>query len=319
MKTSGTADNDGLLPRSLFHLFNLDFLPPMPRIATNGIDLHYESFGAANAPAILLIMGLGAQLTRWNLELCDALVQRGFRVIRFDNRDCGLSTRCDGMGLPDIRALMQGGSLATLPYPLESMATDTIGLLDALGINQAHIVGASMGAAIAQIIAARYPERTHSLTSIMSSSGNPLLPPPTAAAAVALFAPLPATRDRASIVANAIGRYLAVASPGYPTPPEALQKLFGQEYDRGFYPQGVVRQLAALIANGDRRPLLRRITCPAIVLHGRSDPLIPLACGEDVANNIPNAQLRIIDGMGHDFPVALTDTFAEAICAAAGR
>lgn len=289
----------------------------MPRISSNAIELHYESFGATSAPAILLIMGLGAQLTRWNSELCDLLVERGFRVIRFDNRDCGLSTHCDGMALPDIGAALRSGSLPSVPYRLETMAADCIGLLDALKIDQAHIVGASLGAAIAQIIAARYPERTLSLTSIMSSSGNPLLPPPTPAAAVALFAPLPATRDRASIVADAIKRFLPVASPAYPTPLADLQKMFGEEFDRTFYPQGIARQLGALFANGDRRQFLRTISCPTVVLHGRNDPLIQVACGKDVASNIQNAEMRVIDGMGHDFPVALTRTFADAICAAA--
>ena len=291
----------------------------MPRIATNSIELYYESYGAASAPAVLLIMGLGSQLTRWNIELCDSLVARGFRVIRFDNRDCGLSTRCDGLPLPDLGAALRGGPLSVLPYSLETMAADSIGLLDALEIDQAHLVGASMGAGIAEIMAARYPDRVVSLTSIMSSSGNPGLPPPTAAAAMALFAPMPASRDRATIVADAIARYLPIASPDYPTPLEELQRMFGEEFDRGFYPQGVARQLGAILASGDRRPLLRSITCPTVVLHGRNDPLIQVACGEDVAKNIPNAELRVIDGMGHDFPVALTETFADAICAAAGR
>jgi pimeloyl-ACP methyl ester carboxylesterase len=221
------------------------------------------------------------------------------------------------MPLPDISAILRGGLLPALPYTLETMAADSIGLLDALEIEQAHIVGASMGGAIAQIVAAHYPERTLSLTSIMSSSGNPLLPLPTPAATTALLAPLPATRDRASIVADAIARHRPVASPDYPTPLHCLQKMFGDEYDRSFYPQGVARQLGALIAHGDRRPLLRSITCPTVVLHGRSDPLIQLACGEDVASNVPNAEMRVIEGMGHDFPVPLTTTFADAICAAA--
>lgn len=289
----------------------------MPRIACNQITLHYESFGPSSAPSILLIMGLGAQLTRWNVELCNELVERGFRVIRFDNRDCGLSTRCDEMPLPDIGAALRSGTLPVVPYTLETMAGDCIGLLDALKIDRAHIAGASMGAAIAQIIAASHPERTLSLTSIMSSSGNPMLPPPTPAAGMALFAPLPIARDRASIVADAIARYLPIASPGYPTPLEQLQTMFGQEYDRSFYPQGVARQLGALFANGDRRPQLKSISCPSVVLHGRNDPLIQLACGEDVARNIPNAEMRIIDGMGHDFPVALTAVYADAICRAA--
>jgi pimeloyl-ACP methyl ester carboxylesterase len=289
----------------------------MPRLSSNTIELHYESFGPASAPAILLIMGLGTQMTRWNLALCDLLVARGFRVIRFDNRDCGLSTHCDHLPLPDLGAAMRGASLAALPYTLDTMAADSVGLLDALKIDRAHIVGASMGGAIAQIVAARYPERTRSLTSIMSSSGNPLLPPPTPAATMALLAPLPPTRDRASLVADALARYLAVASPGYPTSRGALIKMFGDEIDRSFYPPGVVRQLAALIAQSDRRPLLRSISCPAVVLHGEDDPLIQLACGEDVASNIAGAELRVIAGMGHDFPLALTEVFADAICAAA--
>jgi len=291
----------------------------MPSIPANSIQLHYESFGASSAPTVLLIMGLGAQLTRWNIELCDLLVGRGFRVVRFDNRDCGLSTHCDGMPLPDIGAALRGGKLSILPYTLEDMAIDSIALLDALGIGRAHVVGASMGAAIAQIVAARYRERTLSLTSIMSSSGNPLLPPPTPAATVALFAPMPATRDRETIIADAIARYLPISSPGYPTPMPELRKMFGQEYDRSFYPQGTARQLGAIIANGDRRALLKGITCPTVVLHGKDDPLIPLPCGLDVASSIPNAEMRVIAGMGHDFPVALADTFASAICDAAAR
>ena len=211
--------------------------------------------------------------------------------------------------MPDISAALRGGLLSVLPY--------SVGLLDALKIDRAHLVGASMGAAIAQTIAARYPQRTRSLTSIMSTSGNPLLPPPTPAATMALFAPLPASRERASIVADAIKRHLAVASPDYPTPLADLERMFGEEFDNGFYPQGVARQLAALLASGDLRPLLRTIACPSVVVHGRDDPLIQLACGEDVANNIPQAQMRVIDGMGHDFPVALSEAFADAICAAA--
>jgi pimeloyl-ACP methyl ester carboxylesterase len=297
----------------------------MPRLpvnlesASNSIELEYESFGPAGAPAILLIMGLGAQLTRWNIELCDLLVARGYRVIRFDNRDCGLSTHCTALPLPDIAAALRGAPLSVLPYTLETMAADSIGLLDALGIEQAHLAGASMGASIAQIIAARFPERTLSLTSIMSSSGNPMLPPPAPAAAMALFAPLPARRDRESIIDDGIVRYRAIASPGYPTPPEALKQMFGQEYDRSYYPPGVARQLGAILANGDRRHLLKSIACPSVVLHGKEDPLIPPACGQDVARHIANAEMREIAGMGHDFPVALTGVFADAICAAAGR
>lgn len=291
----------------------------MTQAIANGITLEYQSFGSAKAPAILLIMGLGAHMIRWNQELCDLLVARGYRVIRFDNRDCGLSTHLDKAPLPDLGAALKSGRLPLAPYSLEDMAADSVGLLDALEIGRAHIVGASLGAAVAQLIAARHPERTLSLTSIMSSSGNPLLPPPTPAAALALFAPLPRGRDRDSIVADGIQRFRAVESPDYPTEESRLRRLFETEYDRGFYPQGVARQLAALMANGDRRPLLRTISVPTVVLHGAADPLIRAEGGKDVAKNIPGAELRIVEGMGHDFPVQLTETFADAITAAANR
>lgn len=290
----------------------------MTAILANKIELEYESFGREADPAILLIMGLGGHLTRWNLELCDLLVARGYRVIRFDNRDCGLSTHFSDAPVPDLRAL-QNGQPVTLPYTLDDLVADSVGLLDALGIQQAHVAGASMGGAIAQLAAANYPERVLSLTSIMSSSGNPALPAPTPAAATALFAPLPRQRDRESIVADSITRYETLESPAYPTDRGRLRQLFADEYERNFDPRGVARQLAALIANGDRRSLLQTITAPSVVLHGAADQLIPLACGEDVARNIPNAEFRIIDGMGHDFPVALSQVIGDAICAAAHR
>ena len=290
----------------------------MTAILANKIELEYESFGRDADPAILLIMGLGGHLTRWNLELCELLVARGYRVIRFDNRDCGLSTHFSDAPVPDLRAL-QNGQPVSLPYTLDDLVADSVGLLDALGIKQANVAGASMGGAIAQLAAANYPERVISLTSIMSSSGNPALPAPTPAAATALFAPLPRQRDRESIVADSITRYETLESPAYPTDRGRLRQLFADEYERNFDPRGVARQLAALIANGDRRSLLRSITAPSVVLHGAADQLIPVACGEDVARNIPNAELRIIDGMGHDFPVALSQVIGDAICAAAHR
>jgi pimeloyl-ACP methyl ester carboxylesterase len=290
----------------------------MASVPANGIRLEYESFGSERAPAIVLIMGLGAQMTRWNLELCELLVARGYRVIRFDNRDSGQSSHFDDTPVPDLRALQRGEPLA-VPYTLDDMAADSIGLLDALDIDRAYLAGASMGGAIAQIAAARYPTRLRSLTSIMSSSGNPALPPPTPAAASALFAPLPRQRDRESIVADSMARYATLESPAYPTERERLRRMFAAEYDRNFDPRGVGRQLAAIIASGDRRPLLQTITAPTVVVHGAADQLIPPACGEDVARHIAAAELRLIPGMGHDFPVALSAVIADAICAAAGR
>lgn len=290
----------------------------MASVAANGIRLAYESFGPERAPAILLIMGLGGQMTRWNVELCELLVGRGFRVIRFDNRDSGLSSHFDEAPVPDLRALQRGEAVA-VPYTLDDMATDSIGLLDALDIERAHLAGASMGGAIAQIAAASYPARVRSLTSIMSSSGNPDLPPPTPAAATALFAPLPRQRDRESIVADSIARYATLESPAWPTDRERLRQMFAAEYDRNFDPRGVGRQLAAIIASGDRRPLLQTITAPTVVVHGAADQLIPPACGKDVARHIAGAELRLIAGMGHDFPVALSALIADAIGTAAAR
>ena len=286
----------------------------------NNLQLEYESFGSSDAPAVLLIMGLGAQLLRWNPEICDGLVAAGYRVIRFDNRDCGLSTHFDEAPIPavgDVIAALRNGEKPAVPYTLDDMADDCVGLLDALGIGAAHIVGISMGGAIAQLVAAHHADRVLSLTCLMASSGNLALPGPTPEAAAALFAPLPRDRSRDSIVADGIRRFLVVASPDYPSDGAWLQQLFAREFERGFYPPGVARQLAAIIANGDRRPLLATIRVPTLVLHGAEDPLIPAACGEDIARHVPGARLHLIPGMGHDLPLALTGELFAAIVAVA--
>lgn len=283
------------------------------------LQLETERLGDPGHPAILLIQGLGTPLTRWPLPLCERLVAEGFQVIRFDNRDIGLSTKLDGLGLPDLAGFLQGLRPLTPLYTLADMAADSVALLDALGIRQAHVVGASMGGMIAQLLAALYPGRCLSLTSIMSSTGNPLLPPPTPAALQALFAPLPPIRDEAHMVAEWVRRQQVLMSPGYPTPVAELHAMFTAEYRRNFHPPGVARQLAALLTGGDRRCLLASLRIPAVVLHGESDPLIPVACGRDTAASIPGAELRTVPGMGHDFPVALVPQFAAAILAAARR
>lgn len=283
------------------------------------IRLEFECFGSDSAPTILLIMGLGAQMIRWPTELCETLAVAGFHVIRFDNRDCGLSTHMDGAFIPDVGTALRTGRMDAVPYTLEDMVADCVGVLDALAIHKAHIVGASMGGAIGQIVAATYPERTLSLTSIMSSSGNPLLPPPTPKAMLALMAPLPQKRDRDSIVGDSVARQIALTGPDYPMDPQYLQETLETEYERGFNPRGVIRQLAAIIANGDRRPLLQTIRTPTVILHGAADPLVPLECGRDVAKNISGADLHIVPGMGHDVPPALVSTFAKAITDLARR
>jgi pimeloyl-ACP methyl ester carboxylesterase len=301
----------------------------MSLIDIGTLKLEAVIHGKPDAPAILLIQGLGTPLTRWQPDMIGQLVEAGFRVIAFDSRDVGLSTKMDTLGLPDVQRMMSIPAFALplpimpvlpIPYTLADMAADAVGLLDALDIAAAHIVGASLGGMVAQWIAAWHPERCLSLTSIMSSSGNPLLPPPTPAALHALFAPLPGARDEASLVEDSIWRQKVVMSPAYPTPDEELRALFTTEYQRsGFHPTGVIRQLAALQMAGDRRPLLMRIDTPTVVLHGEDDPLIHLACGRDTAAIIPEAEFRPIPGMGHDFPKALAGTFAEAILAAARK
>jgi pimeloyl-ACP methyl ester carboxylesterase len=291
----------------------------MSLIDTGLLKLETVCRGDPGAPAILLIQGLGVPLTRWPTSLLERLADAGYRVICYDNRDSGLSDKMDALGFPDMQRLTRRLPLSTLPYTLMDMANDAVCLLDALETGPAHVVGASMGGMIAQLVAACYPQHCRSVVSIMSSSGNPLLPPPAPAALQTLFAPLPPVRNEAMIVADWVRRQQVLMSPAYPTPEAELTTLFTAEYRRSFHPAGVARQLAALCMGGDRRPLLATIRVPAVVLHGTDDPLIPVACGRDTALSIPGAQLRLIPGMGHDFPKALVPDFAEAILAAARR
>ena len=294
----------------------------MPQVQANGLDIEYESFGPESAETILLIMGLGAQLTQWPLELCHALVAQGYRVVRFDNRDAGLSSRIErdrAFAFSDAFFALASGKTSLAVYSLSDMAADTIGLMDALGIDRAHIVGASMGGMIAQHIAAEYPERCLSLTSIMSSSGNPMLPPPKARV-LGLFMPqATGGRDQQSVIEQGIKTYETIGSPGFPTDQKTLREWCKRDAARAYYPQGVMRQMAAVLSDGDRRPLLRQITVPTVVLHGRDDPVVPVAGGEDTAANIPGAELRVINGMGHDMPLVLVDQIADAIVSAAVR
>jgi len=307
----------------------------MSLIGIGPLELKTVFYGTPGSPVILLIQGLGTPLTRWPVALIERLADAGFRIIAFDNRDCGLSTRMDALGLPDVRKVMSLKSFAlpfpgmfpalsalpaSLPYTLADMAADAVGLLDVLGIDAAHIVGASLGGMVAQLVATHHPKRCLSLTSIMSSSGNPMLPPPTPAALHALFAPLPGECDEASLVEDSIWRQKVLMSPGYPTPDEELRAMFTAEYQRGgFHPAGVIRQLLALLAAGDRRRQLMTIRVPTVVLHGLNDPLINIACGRDTAAVIPGAEFRAIDGMGHDFPEALAGEFASAILSVIAR
>jgi len=294
----------------------------VPQVQANGITIEYEVFGSAADPVVLLIMGLGAQLTRWPVAFCEQLAARGFRVIRFDNRDVGRSTHLTSAPIPDIAhvlALCGMGMPVEVPYTLQDMAADAIGLLDALRVDKAHIVGASLGGMIAQIIAADYPQRTLSLTSIMSTTGNPALPAPTAAAAAVLFSRAPDPQDKAAYLAHALNSARTVASPGHAFNEPGVRERILTELSRGYNAAGTVRQMAAVGVSGDRTNQLKRITAPTVVVHGADDPLVNVAAGRATAAAIPNAELRIIPGMGHDLPIPLYGTLIDAIVAAAKR
>lgn len=293
----------------------------MARAQANGIELEYETFGPDTAPPVLLIMGLGAQLTVWPTELCEALVARGYRVIRHDNRDVGLSTKFEGAvapALPEIVQALRAGQAPKVPYTLDDMAADAVGLLDALGVGKAHIVGASMGGMIAQLVAANHPERVLSLTSIMSSTGNPALPPATPEA-MAVLTGRPEGTDIDALVAFGMKSARVIGSPAYPAEEAALEERTRRNILRSNYPAGFARQMAAIYASGDRRPKLASIVAPTLVIHGTADPLVPPEGGRDTAANIPGAELLEIEGMGHDLPLPLVDRIADAIDGVAKR
>ena len=288
--------------------------------AVNGISITFEDKGPRDAPAILLVMGLGGQLTLWPDEFVDALNARGFRTIRYDNRDVGLSTRFDAAGVPNLKWMFVK-SLLRLPvrsaYTLADMAADGVALLDHLGIARAHIVGVSMGGMISQHIAARYPDRVLSLTSVMSTTGNPRLPR-AQKEAMQVLTSRPMSGDPEDLIAYSVRAAKVIGSPGYPPDEERLQRRVRSDFERGWYPQGVARQMAAIVADGDRRPMLKSIGASTLVIHGEGDPLVPLAGGRDTADNIPGARLLTIPGMGHDLPLGLVDTLADAIAGHAG-
>jgi pimeloyl-ACP methyl ester carboxylesterase len=288
----------------------------MQHVHANGIDIAYEAHGDPANPPLLLVMGLGAQLTLWPIEMVEALVARGYYVIRHDNRDIGLSTKFTEHGVPNVRrvALMRlFGLRARLPYRLTEMAADAVALLDALGIAKAHVVGASMGGMIAQLVAIGYPDRVLSLTSIMSTTGNPRLPrsKPEALAALMDRPPLDASLEQVLPLGLRISQ--AIGSPGYPADETRLKDRIARDYQRSFHPTGAGRQLAAILDDGDRRKRLRGVTAPTLVIHGADDPLVPVEGGKDTAAAIPGARLKIIPGMGHDLPLELVDEIAEAI------
>jgi proline iminopeptidase len=290
----------------------------MPTLRSNGIDLDYDVRGDATAPPLLLIMGLGMPAAMWPDPFVDALVAEGLRVVTFDNRDSGGSTRLEGTRVPNVAAAIARALLrrqVRSPYTLDDMAADTVGLLDGLGIERAHVVGASMGGMIAQVLAARHPGRVASLTSIMSSTGNPqrkIAFGTRRALGAILHAPPPAS-DIPATVEHLERVFTAIGSPGFPQDPASRRQHFERVARRGLYRAGTARQLLAILGSGDRREMLRAITAPTYVIHGGDDPLVPLAAGIDTARCIPHARLEVIMGMGHDFPPELLASVAGKI------
>ncbi len=287
----------------------------MARAKANGIEIEYETLGNKTDPALLLIMGLGAQLTIWPDALCQGLAARGFFVIRYDNRDTGLSTDFGASGVPNIAQaigkVMQGHKVDA-PYLVKDMAADGLGLLDALGLDKAHMVGASMGGMIAQTIAALWPQRTRSLVSIYSTSGRPGLPMGKPQA-LAMLTAQPEGPAREQLIKHGMKLRTAIGSPGYPVDEAALRAFVEKNVDRRWYPEGAARQYLSVIASGDRVELLKTVKVPTLVLHGEDDPLLPVEGGRDVARLVPGAEIQTYPGWGHDFPSQLIPTLVERI------
>ncbi|WP_339830491.1 alpha/beta hydrolase [Paenibacillus sp. FSL R7-0272] len=286
-------------------------------LRVNDIDIAYDSYGSEKNEAILLIAGLGTQMIRWTIAFCEMLAARGFRVIRFDNRDTGLSTHFSNHATLDFEALaktLMSGKLPDLPYTLDDMADDTIGLLNALGIKKAHVVGRSMGGMIAQLMASQYPERVLSLTSIMSTTGNPELPPTSPEVMALMTGPAPnPMEDEEGYLAHSVAFAKRIAGTGYPFEEDAYRSLIREEIQRAYDPGSVGRQIAAIAVSGDRRARLAKVKVPALVIHGVEDPMFVPACGRDTAEAINGAELMLLEGMGHDLPQQLFETVVDGI------
>ncbi len=284
----------------------------MPRaVLPSGIELEYETFGNDDHPTLLLVSGYTSQLTGWDAGVCERFVEQGLHVVRYDNRDVGLSSKLSGAVQPAkvLAAILAGEPVPEVPYTLSDMAADGIGLLDHLGVERAHIAGMSMGGMIVQMMAIEHPDRIASLTSIMSSTGNPAVGVPTPEARAALLAPPPS--DRAAYIEAAISAEVW-ASKRY-VDHDAMKARAAVNFDRAFYPQGAPRQLAAIYATGDRSDRLRMLDVPTLVIHGRDDTLITPSGGEDTAQLIAGSRYLLVADMGHDLPAPLWPVFAEAI------
>jgi len=290
----------------------------LPRVKANGIEIAYETFG--DGEPLMLIMGIGAPMLYWRDSFCERLSWRGFRVIRLDNRDAGRSTRLQHLGVPDVyRGLARRtlGLPVEAPYSLDDMADDVVGLLDALGLDAAHVVGTSMGGMIAQTLAIRHPARLRSMTSIMSTTGRRRDVVGQPGAMLALFEKPPTNREAA--IEQNVRLLKRIGSPAFPAPESELRDLVARSVDRGMFPDGFARQMGAILASGSRHQALRQVTVPTMVLHGSDDPLIPLRGGRATAQAVPGARFAVIEGMGHDMPrptwPQLLDRIEEIACA----
>jgi len=281
----------------------------MPRAHANGIDIEYETFGNPSAPPLLLVMGLGAQMITWDDEFCEQLADRGFHVIRFDNRDIGLSTKMEGAGMPDLMAAFGGD--AQPAYTLDDMADDAVSLLDALGIGPAHVVGASMGGFIVQLMAINHPDRVLSLTSIMSAPGGRDTVSPRPEGAEVLMRIPPETRE--GRIEHAVWIRQVLAGRGNPFDEAAEARRAARSVDRSYYPAGTARQLVAILAAKSRLERLATVSAPTLVVHGIDDPLVPVENGRRVAAAVPGARLLEFEGMGHNMPERFWPVILDAI------
>ena len=286
-----------------------------PSVAkANGLKIAYEQFGNPDASPLLLILGLGDQMISWDQEFCEQLAARGYRVIRFDNRDVGLSTSLDHMGVPDIPALkrlMAQRKKAQAPYSLHDMADDAAGLLDFLNIESAHIVGRSMGGMIGQMMAVDHPTRVKTLTSIMSSTSDTELPPPKPEVLSIMLEPKPT--DLEGFIEHSVRVRRILRGPGFQDDENRVREWAYEAFIRGINPDGSARQFAAVIVSGSRKEALKSVTVPSLVIHGDSDPLVPVECGIDTANAIHGAKLLIIKGLGHVLVPAVYPQVIDAI------
>jgi len=282
----------------------------------NGIELAYQEMGEPDGEPLLLVMGLATQMIAWPEGLCERLAARGFRVVRFDNRDIGRSTKIESAGVPR-RVDMMIGRRSSAPYLLRDMAADTTGLMDHLGIESAHVVGASMGGMVAQTLAIESPERVRTMVSMMSNTGSRWTGMPSRRAMAVLLGRPPHGREAA--IERAVKTFSVIGSPGFPFEEERLREISGRSYDRGHSAAGMLRQLHAITASGDRTQALRDVQIPTTVIHGANDVLVRPAGGRATARSIPNARLKMIDGMGHDLPRQLWPVFAEEIANNAAR